>query len=142
MDESLCRSRAGLVRHESMMHRRVEGRVRFACEDYGLEVATRGALVGHRKTCGEGRRLEDGWREFGGCGARVSYANFAVNCGLAGLGGGKQWRRVTRGGGERANNGGRDARVGGEMEGPLYSEGAGGADGVGRGELVVSIVGG
>ena len=27
--ERLCRSRAGLVRHESMMHRRVEGRVRF-----------------------------------------------------------------------------------------------------------------
>ena len=31
--ERLCRSKAGLVRHESMMHRRVEGRVRFACED-------------------------------------------------------------------------------------------------------------
>ena len=33
--ERLCRSRAGLVRHKSMMHRRVEGRVRFACEDCG-----------------------------------------------------------------------------------------------------------
>ena len=75
--ERLCRSRAGLVRHESMMHRRAEGRVRFVCEDCGLEVATKGALVCHRRTCGAGRRLEDGWRECGGCGARVSYANFA-----------------------------------------------------------------
>ena len=34
-----------------MMHRRVEGRVRFTCEDCGLEVATKGALVSHRRTC-------------------------------------------------------------------------------------------
>ena len=60
-----------------MMHRRVEGRVRFVCEDCGLEVATEGALVCHRRTCGAGRRSEDGRRECGGCGARVSYANFA-----------------------------------------------------------------
>ena len=63
----LCRSGAGLVRHESMMHRRV----RFACEDCGLEVATKGALVGHCRTCRAGRRLEGQW-ECGGCGARVS----------------------------------------------------------------------
>ena len=75
--ERLCRSRAGLVRHESMRHRRVEGRVRFVCEDCGLEVATKGALVCHRRTCGAGRRLEDERRECGGCGASVSYANFA-----------------------------------------------------------------
>ena len=75
--ERLCRSRAGLVRHENIMHRRVEGRVRFVCEDCGLEVAMKGALVCHRRTCGAGRRLEDGRRECGGCGARVSYANFA-----------------------------------------------------------------
>ena len=84
------RKLAGLVRHESMMHRRVEGRVRFACEDWGGE-ATKGALVGHRRMCGAaraGRRLEDGRRECGGCGARVSNANFPVTCGLAWLGGG------------------------------------------------------
>ena len=75
--QRLCRSRADSVRHESMMHRRVEGRVRFACEDCGLEVVTKGALVGHRRACGAGRRLEDGRRECGGCVARVSYANFA-----------------------------------------------------------------
>ena len=59
-----------------MMHRRVEARVGFECEDCGLEVATKGALVGHRRTCGTGKRLEDGWSECGGCGARVSYVNF------------------------------------------------------------------
>ena len=69
--ERLCRSRAGLVKHESMMHRRVEGRVRFVCEDCGLEVATKGALVCHRRTCGTGRRLEDGRRE---CGEGVCFA--------------------------------------------------------------------
>ena len=61
--ERLCRSRAGLVRHESMMHRRVEGRVRFVCEDCGLEVATKSAFVCHRRTCGVevGRRAEGVW---------------------------------------------------------------------------------
>ena len=63
--ERLCRSRAGLVRNESMIHRRVEGRVRFACEDCGLEVATKSALVSHRRTCGAGRKLDDGRRECG-----------------------------------------------------------------------------
>ena len=58
----LCRSRPGLVRHESMMHRRVEGRVRFAYKDCGLEVATKGALVGHRRRCKAG----GGWRPGGG----------------------------------------------------------------------------
>ena len=76
--ERLYRSRAGLVRHESMMHRRVKGRVRFACEDCGLEVAAKNALVGHRRTCGAVRRLEDGRRECGRCGARVSYVNFVL----------------------------------------------------------------
>ena len=55
-----------------MMYRRVEGRVRFACEDCGLEVVTKGALVVHRRTCGAGMRLEDRRRECGGCEARVS----------------------------------------------------------------------
>ena len=50
--ERLWRSRAGLVRHESMIHRRVEGRIRFACEDCDLEVATKGALVCHHRTGG------------------------------------------------------------------------------------------
>ena len=91
--ERLCRSRAGFVRHESMLHRRVEGRVRFACEDCRLEVATKGALVGHRRTYGARRRLEDGRRECRGCGARVSYANFARHVRSCRAGGGKQWRR-------------------------------------------------
>ena len=39
----------------------------------------KGALVCHRRTCGAGRRLEDGRRECGECGARVSYANFACH---------------------------------------------------------------
>ena len=60
--ERLCRSKVGLVRHESMMHHRVEGRVRFACEDCCLEVATKGALVGHRRRAGR----EGGWRTGGG----------------------------------------------------------------------------
>ena len=75
--ERLCKSRAGLVRHESLLHQRVEGRVRFGCEDCGLEVAMKGALVSHRITCGEGGRLEDGQRECGRCGACASYTNFA-----------------------------------------------------------------
>ena len=105
--ERLCRSRAGLVRHESMMHRRVEGRVRFVCKDCGLEVATKGALVCHRRTCGEGRRLEDGQRECGGCGARVSYANFARHVRSCRAGrGGELRRRVTGEGGGKWGWGG------------------------------------
>ena len=72
--ERLSRSRAGLVRHESMMHRRVEGRV---CQDCGLEVATKGALVCHRRTCGAGRRLEDGRRECGRYSER--YSNYSMS---------------------------------------------------------------
>ena len=60
-----------------MMHQRVEGRVKFACENCGLGVATKGALVSHRRMCEAVGRLEDGRRECGRCGARVSYANFA-----------------------------------------------------------------
>ena len=56
-----------------MMHRKVDRKVTFACEDCGLEVATKGALVGHRRTCGAGGRLENGRKECGRCGARVSY---------------------------------------------------------------------
>ena len=93
--ESLFRSTAGLVRHESMMHRRVDGRVRFACEDCGLEVATKGTLVGHRWPCGGGGRLEDGRRECGRCGARVSYENFARHVRSCRAGEGVQQQRAT-----------------------------------------------
>ena len=99
--ERLCRSRAGLVWHESMMHRRAEGSGRFACEDCGLEVATKGALVGHRRTCGAGRSLEDGRRECGGCGARVSYANFAHHVRFCRARGEYRMRGRCRGGGSR-----------------------------------------
>ena len=93
--ERLCRSRAGLVRHESMLHWRVEGRVRFACEDCGLEVATKGSLIGHCRTCGAGTRLEDGRRECGGCGSpEYPTRTSPVTCGLAGLGGQRR-RRMT-----------------------------------------------
>ena len=113
-----------------MMHRRVEGRLRFACEDCGLEVATKGALVGHRRTCGAGRRLEDGRRECGGCGARISYSNFARHVrscraggrGAAVAGDGGGW-----GVGEGADDGGRG----------VMGEGAG--DGVGRGVRTVLV---
>ena len=104
--------RAGLVRHESMMHRRVEGRVRFVCEDCGLEVATKGALVCHRRTCGAGRRLEDGRRECGGCGARVSYANFARHVRSCRGGGGELRRWVTGEGGLLLGGGERTVGVG------------------------------
>ena len=66
--ERMCKLRASLVRHESMMQRRVERRVRFACEDCGLEVATKGALVSHRRTCGRGqvgRRAKGVWEVWG-----------------------------------------------------------------------------
>jgi hypothetical protein len=74
----VCKSRAGLVRHESMMHRRVNERVRFVCEVCGLEAATAGALSSHSKSCvGGGPVGEDGRRECGGCGARITVKNFA-----------------------------------------------------------------
>ena len=112
--ERLCRLTAGLVRHDSMMHRREEGRVRFACEDCGLEVATKGVLVGHRRTYGAGRRLEDGRRECGGCEARVSYANFARHL------------RSCRAGGRVAVAAG-DGRGGGCWEGSgRFGQGCGG----------------
>ena len=44
--ERLCRSRAGLVRHESVMHRRVEGRVRFAWGGTGSRAWTDGREQG------------------------------------------------------------------------------------------------
>ena len=68
--ERMCKLRASLVRHESMMQRRVERRVRFACEDCGLEVATKGALVSHRRTCGRGqveRWAKGVWEVRGSC---------------------------------------------------------------------------
>ena len=117
--ERLCRSRAGLVRHESMMHRRVEGRVRFVCEDCGLEVATKGALVCHRRTCGAGRRLEDGRRECGRCGASVSYANFARHV--------RSCRAGGRGAAAVGDGGGGVVVVGGGLLGP---------NGVGRGRAL------
>ena len=115
--ERLCRSRAVLVRHESMRHRRVEGRVRFACEDCGQEVVAEGALVGHRRTCEAGRRLEDGRRECEGWVARVSYSNFAQHTalpqqGAAAVGDGEEGG-VRRG----ADGGGRAAGVGGKGTG-------------------------
>ena len=90
--ERLCRSGAGLGRHESMMHRRVEGRVRFTCEDYGLEVATKGALVGHRRTCRARRRLGDAEPEYPTRTSPVTYS-------LAGLGGGGAVAAGDEGGG-------------------------------------------
>ena len=104
-----------------MMYRRVEGRVRFACEDCGLEVATKGALVGHRKTCGAGGWLEDRRRECGRCGARVSYVNFARHVrscrtggrgaaaagdgGVGGAGGSERWGPGCERGGEEVTTG-------------------------------------
>ena len=127
--ERLCRSRAGLVRHENMMHRRVEGRVRFVCEDCDLEVATKGALVCHRRTCGAGRRLEDGRRECGGCGARVSYANFARHVRSC-RAGGRGAAAVGDGGGGLSLLGGGGADDGGGVGGGWVMLGA---NGVGRG---------
>ena len=100
----LCRSRACLVRHESMMHRKVERKVTFACEDCGLDVATKGALVGHRRTCGAGGRLENGRRECGRCGARVSYVKFASHVRPC----------IARGVGAAAAGGGEEGEVGGQ----------------------------
>ena len=135
-----------------MMHRRVEGRVRFACEDCSLEVATKGALVGNRRTCGAGRRLEDGRRECEGCGTRVSYANFARHVRSCRAGGGAVTVGDEGGGGVMggADGGGRAAGVGGEraedgegarvrsaMDGPEWT-----SVGAWVGGLVASIVGG
>ena len=56
------------MRRGSLMHKRVEERVWFVCEDCGLEAATKGVLVSHRRTWfffwrGGGGSLEDGLRE-------------------------------------------------------------------------------
>ena len=111
--ERLCRSRTGFVRNDSMMHRRVEGRVRFVCEDCGLEVGTRGALVSHRRTCGAGGkvggRAEGAWEVRGSCFLRELHPSRAVvkgGGGGSGYGriGGEGWRR-TAGGGVRWDTG-------------------------------------
>ena len=60
----LCKSRVGLVRHASMRHRRVEGGVRFVCEDFEQEIATKGALVNYRRV---GGRAEGVWEVRGSC---------------------------------------------------------------------------
>ena len=118
--ERLCRSRAGLVRHESMMHRRLEGIVRFASDDCGLEVATKGAFVGHRRTSGAG----GGWGQAEGVwGVRSSGIICVQSCRARGRGAEAVGDGGEGGVGEGKDGGGRVAGVGG---------GGGGADGVGR----------
>ena len=58
--ERLYKSKAGLVRHESMMHWKLEERMRFVSESCDLESSTKGALISHWRTCETGSRLEDG----------------------------------------------------------------------------------
>ena len=74
--------------------------------DCGLEVATKGALVCHRRTCGAGRRLEDGRRECGDAVPASPTRTSPVTCGLAGLGGGEMRRWVTGEGGLLLGGGG------------------------------------
>ena len=96
-----------------MMHPRVERRVRFACEECGMDVATKGALVGRRRTCGAGRRLED--VSVGGAELGYPTRTLPVTCGLARLVG-EQRRRLTgerEVSGEGVDGGGRAAGVGG-----------------------------
>ena len=48
--ERLYKSKAGLVRHESMMHWKLEERMRFVSESCDLESSTKGALISHWRT--------------------------------------------------------------------------------------------
>ena len=73
----MCRSKAGLTKHEKRMHRVAEERVRFACSICWMNVETEGPRKNHERTCTGGEIGRDGRRECGRCGAWITYGKHA-----------------------------------------------------------------